>query len=84
MQARLHVRSSGFAFSTWLSSGSGECRERTWKELGTVVCSSLAGQAWCGWRSDIFDLPLENKSEYRASMVNGCLPDVPEWLMKHT
>lgn len=48
MQARLHVRSSGFAFSTWLSSGSGECRERTWKELGTVVCSSPAGPGAVG------------------------------------
>ena len=40
--------------------------------------------SWCGWTSDALDLPPENKSEYKASMVNGCLPDVHEWLMKHT
>ena len=40
--------------------------------------------SWCGWMNDALDLPQEKKSEYKASMMNGCLPDVHEWLMKHT
>ena len=40
--------------------------------------------SWCGWTSDALDVPMENKSEYKASMVDGCLPDVQDWLMKHT
>ena len=40
--------------------------------------------SWCGWTSDALDLPMENKSEYKTSMVDGCVPNVQEWLMKHT
>ena len=40
--------------------------------------------SWCGWTSNALDLPMENKLEYKLSMMNGCLPDVHEWLMKHT
>lgn len=40
--------------------------------------------SWCGWTSDALPSPLENKSEYKSSMVDGCLSNVQEWLMKHT
>ena len=40
--------------------------------------------SWCGWTSDAFNSPMENKSEYKSAMVDGCLPNVQEWLMKHT
>ncbi|KAL2045787.1 hypothetical protein N7G274_002218 [Stereocaulon virgatum] len=40
--------------------------------------------SWCGWTGDAFDLPTDNKSEYKASRVDGCLPNVQEWLMNHT
>lgn len=40
--------------------------------------------SWCGWTSDALNSPLENKSEYKSAMVDGCLPNVHEWLMKHT
>ena len=40
--------------------------------------------SWCGWTSDALDSPVENNSEYKASMVDGCVPNVQEWLMKHT
>ncbi len=40
--------------------------------------------SWCGWTSAALEPPMESKSEYKASMVDGCLPNVQEWLMKHT
>ena len=40
--------------------------------------------SWCGWTSDALDSPMENKAEYKSAMVDGCLPNVQEWLMKHT
>ena len=40
--------------------------------------------SWCGWTSDALPSPMENKSEYKSSMVDGCLPNVQEWLKKHT
>ena len=40
--------------------------------------------SWCGWTSDALDLPMDTKSEYKESMVDGCVPNVKEWLMKHT
>ena len=40
--------------------------------------------SWCGWTGDALNSPMENKSEYKSSMVDGCLPNVQEWLMKHT
>lgn len=40
--------------------------------------------SWCGWSSDALSSPMENKSEYKSAMVDGCLPNVQEWLMKHT
>lgn len=75
--------------STWLCSGSrrahssAECRKRTRKELSTVVCSSLAGPGAAGQATHP-DSPMANKSEYTASMVDGCVLTVQEWLMKHT
>ena len=40
--------------------------------------------SWCGWTGDGLNLPMEGKLEYKSSMVDGCLPNVQEWLMKHT
>ena len=40
--------------------------------------------SWCGWTSDALDSPMENNSAYKAVMVDGCVPNVREWLMKHT
>lgn len=40
--------------------------------------------SWCGWTSDALNSPMDNKSEYESAMVDGCLPNVQEWLMKHT
>lgn len=75
--------------STWLSSrsrrghSSGECRERTMEGAGYGGVQ-FPSWSWCGWTSDALESPLGKKSEYKALMVNGCLPDVYEWLMKHT
>ena len=40
--------------------------------------------SWCGWTSDALDSPMENNSTYKARIVDGCVPNVREWLMKHT
>lgn len=75
--------------STWLSSrsrrghSSGECRERTMEGAGYGGVQ-FPSWSWCGWTSDALESPLGKKSEYKALMVNGCLPDVYEWLMRYT
>ena len=40
--------------------------------------------SWCGWTCDALPSTMGNKSEYKSSMVDGCLSNVQEWLMKHT
>ena len=40
--------------------------------------------SWCGWTSDALDSPMENNSEYKASMVDGCIPNARQWLKFHT
>lgn len=54
-------------------------------KLGRCTCNvrevryrdkELPSWSWCGWVGD--------KAEYQASMVDGCLLNVQEWLMKHT
>lgn len=32
--------------------------------------------SWCGW--------MDGKCEYESKLLEGCLPDVQEWLTKHT
>ncbi|KAL9132439.1 MAG: hypothetical protein Q9175_006387 [Cornicularia normoerica] len=57
---------------------------KTDKERAEYGGMQFPSWSWCGWTSDALDLPMDNKSEYKASMVDGCLPNVQEWLMKHT
>ena len=40
--------------------------------------------SWCGWTGDAFNSSMESMTEYKSAMVDGCLPNVREWLMKHT
>ena len=54
-------------------------KERT--EYGGMQFPSWS---WCGWTRDALESPMENNSAYKASMVDGCVPNVGEWLMKHT
>lgn len=61
---------------------------KTDKERAEYGVMQFPSWSWCGWISDLLDLPKENrseyKSEYNSSMVDGCVPNVQEWLMKHT
>ena len=57
---------------------------KTDKERAEYGGMQFPSWSWCGWTSDALDLAKGNKSEYKASMVDGCLPNVQEWLMKHT
>lgn len=57
---------------------------KTDKERAEYGGMQFPSWSWCGWTSDALDVSMENKSEYKASMVDGCLPNVQEWLIKHT
>ena len=57
---------------------------KTDKERAEYGGMQFPSWSWCGWTSDAADSPIGNNSEYKASMVDGCVPNVREWLMKHT
>ena len=61
---------------------------KTDKERAEYGAMQFPSWSWCGWTSNLLDFPMEDrseyKSEYKASMVDGCVPNVQEWLMKHT